>query len=226
MRKNDPFIASDQVYQNETGTVMTLSKPAHTAYPLHGPLRQRWSPRAFSPQPLDPDTISTLFEAARWSPSSQNLQPWRFLAVTSAQAEAHAALVNILNRNNQRWAVNAPLLIVAVARIMTSSEPPSVNRFAWYDVGQAVAHLTIQASSMGLVSHQMGGFSPDQARTLFSIPDGYEPVVVIAVGYQAAPETLPDDLREREHQPRSRRPLPEMVFGTTWDEPALILPTP
>jgi nitroreductase len=205
---------------------MTLTKPADTTYPLHEPLRERWSPRAFSPQPLDPSDIATLFEAARWAPSSTNAQPWRFLAVTSGQPEAHAALVNILNRSNQRWAANAPLLIVAVAKVTTDSEPPSVNRHAWYDVGQAVAHLTIQASSMGLSIRQMGGFSPDQARTLFSIPDGYEPVVVIAVGYRAAPDTLPDDLREREHLPRSRRPLAETVFGAKWGEPALVLSTP
>jgi nitroreductase len=91
---------------------------------------------------------------------------------------------------------------------------------ALYDVGLAVANLTVQATAFDLFVHQMGGFYPEKARALFAIPDGFEPVTMLAIGYLGAPETLDERLRERELMPRTRRPLSEFVFEETWGKVA------
>ncbi len=98
--------------------------------------------------------------------------------------------------------------------------PEGLTGTRGYDLGQSVAHLTIQASALGLAVHQMGGFDASKAREVLAIPDGYEPVIAIAVGYAKRPETLPDDLRQREEAPRSRKPLEEFVFTEKWGKPS------
>jgi len=147
------------------------------------------------------------------APSGNNRQPWHFVVGTSEHPEDHALLVATLNERNRHWARYAPVLILVVAQ----HSPQSGRELAsLYDVGLAVGNLTAQAVELGLVTHQMGGFDGEQARRTLGIPEGYAPVVVLALGYAGSPEALPDDLRERELAPRSRKPLEDFIFEGHW----------
>lgn len=191
-----------------------MEKIAEPQVQIHDLLRSRWSPRAFASRPVEPGILMRLFEAARWAPSSMNLQPWSFVAVTQDDPEAHARMVHGLGERNQVWARHAPVLLLVVAK--TERTPGQPNRYAWYDVGQAVAHLSVQATAEGLVLHQMGGFDAEKARQAFDVPAGYDPVVVIALGYLGDPMDLPEDMRAREGAPRSRLPLDQSAFYGRW----------
>jgi len=194
-----------------------MQKPAETQFAIHGLLKNRWSPRSFSNQPVEPEKLASLFEAARWSPSGGNSQPWSFIAVTQENGELHQKLVETMTGNNPRWAHLAPVLILSLARL--NAEKPEANRFAYYDLGQAVAHLSVQASALGLDVHQMGGFDRVKARELFEIPEGYDLMTVIAIGYPGNLDDLPDDLRERELLPRTRKTVTEIAFQERWNRP-------
>lgn len=194
-----------------------LNKTAATAYPIHPILAERWSPRAFSDQPIPPDVLGSLFEAARWAPSSSNEQPWRFVVIRQEDEAIHSRMAEVLSGNNRLWAPRAPLLIVGVAQMLKSRDG-SPNAYAWYDLGQAIAHLSIQASASGLHLHQMAGFDKAQARLVLEIPENFEPVVTIALGYLGDAAELPESLQAREANPRSRRPLAENVFYGKWGE--------
>lgn len=187
--------------------------------PIHELLKNRWSPRSYSEEQIEPWKIVSLFEAARWSPSSSNEQPWHFIVATKEDTAVYGALSETLMEGNRRWASRAPMLVLGIAQ-SSYSRSGKPYRHAWYDLGQSVAHLTMQASALGLVVHQMGGFDAAKARDLFSIPDGYDPVVVFAVGYAESPEHLPDDLRDREVVPRSRKSLEATVFTEKWGQPS------
>lgn len=192
-----------------------MNKPADNKYPIHDLLRDRWSPRAFSQRPIDAEKIASLFEAARWSPSAANLQPWKFLFATPRESSAFDNLVGALTERNQRWASSAPLLILAVAQRV--AEDGRENPWSHYDLGQSVAHLTMEAATLGLAVHQMGGFDVEKARAAFDIPAGYDPVTVVAVGHPGDPDGLPEEFREREKAPRTRRALEEFVFENEWN---------
>ncbi|MDH5527085.1 MAG: nitroreductase family protein [Nitrospirota bacterium] len=185
----------------------------HDIHPL---LRQRRSPRAFADRDLADDMLRALIEAARWAPSCFNAQPWRLL-VTRKGSPAHGRLTECLSEGNRRWAPAAPVLILTVARSAFDGGRP--NRHAAHDVGLAVGQLTLQATAVGLCVHQMGGFDPDRARAAFAVPDGFEPVTVVAIGYPGDPDTLPEDLREKELAGRTRMPLESFTFGGEWGTP-------
>lgn len=191
-----------------------MNKPADNGHPLHDLLRDRWSPRSFSQRPVEPEKIASLFEAARWSPSGANLQPWKFLFVTRNESSAYDRLVATLTERNQQWASTVPLLILAVAQRV--AEDGRENPWSHYDLGQSVAHLTMEAVALGLAAHQMGGFDIEKARAAFGIPDGFDPITVVAVGYAGDPESLPEEFRERERAPRSRQTIEEFVFDSEW----------
>jgi nitroreductase len=195
--------------------------PGHTDVrtSITGLLRHRWSPRAFSDRPVEPTKLLSLFEAARWSPSSANEQPWRFIAATKQDTRVYETLLSLLNEGNRRWAQRAPLLILGVAHSLYSANGKPYQH-SWYDLGQSVADLTVEAEALGLAVHQMGGFDAAKAVELLSIPQGYEPVIAIAVGYADRPDILPDDLRQREETPRSRKPLESFVFTDEWGKPS------
>ncbi len=168
--------------------------------------------------PVPEEALRSLFEAARWAPSCFNEQPWRFLVARRTDPEAHEKLLSCLSEGNQRWAKQAPVLALSVART-TFTRNGKPNRHAFHDVGLAVAQLTLQATTTGLVVHQMAGFDPERARRLHAIPEGFEPVAVLAIGYPGEPDDLPEDLRERERAARSRRPQREFVFTGSWGAP-------
>lgn len=197
------------------------TRAAEADHPIHPLIAERWSPRAFSERPVAPETLRSVLEAARWAPSAANMQPWHFLVATADEPVAFERMVNVLMEGNIRWARQAPVLMLVVAKLYTDREGNPTPR-SLYDVGLAVGTLTVQASAHGLAVHQMGGFHADKARETFEIPEGYEPVAAIALGYVGDPHTLPEDLRTRELAPRTRKPLNEFVFGDTWGQAARV----
>ncbi|MDJ0732387.1 MAG: nitroreductase family protein [Crocosphaera sp.] len=194
-----------------------MEKPANNQYPIHELIKQRWSPLAFNTRPIEPEKIASLLEAARWAASCFNEQPWSFIVATQDNIEEYEKLLSCLVEANQKWAKDAPLLMLSVAKLSfeRNNKP---NRHALHDVGLAVGNLTLQAQSFGLFVHQMGGFYGDKARTLYNIPQDYEPVAAIAVGYPGNVNQLEEDLQQRELSPRSRKPFTDFVFQGTWNQ--------
>ncbi|MGJ4845156.1 nitroreductase family protein [Leifsonia sp. Le1] len=186
------------------------SRAAVTAAPLIPALAERWSPRAFDPTAVVPETaLTAALEAARWSPSASNTQPWRFIVARRGSAEFDI-IASALMGFNQAWAGSASALIVAIAELEDAEGNP--RRWATYDLGQAVAHLSVQAHHDGLHVHQMGGFDVDALRSAFDIEERFLPTSVSAIGILGDPDALPDPLRERELAPRSRAALDEIVI--------------
>src|SRR5688500_14130423 len=157
----------------------TLTKSATTEAQLHPLLAGRWSPRAFDPGYHLPDEqLTALLEAARWAPSANNTQPWRF-AVARRGTDRHAAILDALAPGNQTWAHAASALIVVATELVAADG--AALPWAVYDTGQAVAHLSLQAQHEGLVVHQMGGFARDRVAAGLGLPEGVTPLVVVAV---------------------------------------------
>jgi len=194
-----------------------MQKLADTTYPIEPLLKQRWSPRAFADRPVEVEKLLCLWEAARWSASCANQQPWYLLVATKEEKAEYARLLSCLRENNQLWASQAPVLMVSVAKLSfdMNGQP---NRYAFHDVGLAVANLIVQATALGLYVHQMAGFYPDKVRELYGVPDDFEPVAGIVLGYPGDPATLPEDLQQRELAPRARKPLESFVFQGAWGE--------
>lgn len=179
---------------------------------------RRWSARSFAKREVDPADLRKVFEAARWTASSYNEQPWRFLLGTR-NSSTYKKIFSTLIPFNQSWAGAAPVLILGVASTKFAHNG-SENRVALYDLGAAASYLTLQAAELGLTTHQMAGFDQDAARKAFAIPDDYILGAVIALGYQGEPAVLGDEqLIEREIGPRTRKPLSEFVISA-WGEPA------
>jgi nitroreductase len=199
-----------------TPTAPVLRKPAEAAHPIHALIGERWSPRAFADRPVAQGTLHSLLEAARWAASTANQQPWSFVVATREDAAAHARMVGTLMELNVRWAQHAPVLLLVAAKLY---EWPGKEHTSFYDVGLAVGNLVTQAMHLGLVTHQMGGFYADTAREVLRIPAGYEPLAVVALGYPGDHEALPEDLREREVAPRSRKAQREFVFAGRSGDP-------
>jgi len=206
-----------QIQFNKTDVVVPARLDAQAQ--IHELLANRRSPRAFSQQPVESEKLTSLFEAARWSPSSANEQPWRFIVATKDDSGVFSLLVNSLMEGNRRWAERAPLLVLGLAQT-TYSRNGRPYEHSWYDLGQSVALLSIQATALGLVVHQMGGFDADKARQILMIPEGFEPVIVFAVGYPDQPATLTEDFKNREQAPRSRKLLQSFVFTEEWGKPS------
>jgi nitroreductase len=192
-----------------------VEQPARLQFPIHDLLARRWSPRAFDERSVDTDTLRTLFEAARWAPSSNNEQPWRFIVATKQHQTDWNRLFECLAEGNRRWAFRAPVLVLSVASLHFEDDGKP-NRHAFHDTGLATENFVLQATAQGLVAHQMAGFDLEKARLDLRIPAGYEPVAMIAVGYPGDPALLPERLRERELRPRDRRPIAAWTFSGQW----------
>ena len=191
-------------------SIATIDRTAQTEHPVLDVLADRWSPRAFdAATPIDEAKLASALEAARWSPSANNSQPWRFIVArrgTELHAGIHAALMGF----NQAWAGNAGVLIVAIAE--TTNEEGAPISHAVYDLGQAVAHLSVQAHHDGLVVHQMSGFVADDIRELAGLDARFTPMTVLALGDFGDVQSLPEPLQEREVAPRVRRAIDETVL--------------
>jgi len=178
----------------------------------------RWSARSFADREVSLADLKRVFEAARWAASSYNEQPWRFL-VGTRNSSTYKKIFSTLIGFNQSWATTAPVLILGVSSTRFAHNG-SENRNALYDLGAAASYLTLQASELGLTTHQMAGFDQEAARKAFEIPENYSLGAVIALGYQGEPSALGNqNLVDMEISPRTRRPLSEFVFSA-WGEPA------
>lgn len=187
-----------------------VDRTAPTDHDILDVLQTRWSPCAYEPVAVDEALLSKAVEAARWSPSAFNAQPWRFV-VARRGTESFDRIVASLAEFNQQWAPNASVLVLAIAE--TADDAGRANPTAVYDLGQAVAHLTIQAHADGLVVHQMSGFDATAASAAFGLEQRLQPITVVALGTLGDAATLGDALREREHAPRARKPLSEILVS-------------
>ena len=196
-------------------------KIARPDYEILDVIRERWSPRAFDPdRAVPPGELRRLFEAARWAPSSFNAQPWRFVVADRRRSpDAFAALHASLVPANRLWSVEVPTLVLLAVRT-THERDEAVNAHAWYDAGQAVAFLALQATGGGLAIRQVQGFDRDAARRACHVPAPFEPALVLAIGYAGDPEALTvDKHRAAERAPRQRRTIDEFVFEDRWGRP-------
>ncbi len=197
-----------------------FSKKIDTNASIHELIASRWSGRAYDPdKPVTREQITSLIEAARWAPSCYGDQPWRFIIFdkTTSSTDWENAL-SCLAEGNREWARNAPLLLLACSdSILSQNGNP--NRWGQYDTGAASENLCLQATALGLMVHQMGGYDADKATELFNIPKQYTPMAMIAVGYQLPENEIPEDMKEREHNPRNRNALEENFFEGCWENP-------
>ena len=187
-----------------------MSRTAVTSAPISPTLAGRWSPRAFdASKAVDSELVTAALEAARWAPSANNSQPWRFIVGTRG-SETFTKIHDGLLGFNQAWADSAAALIVTI--VDTRLADGQRNNWHEYDLGQAVAQLVAQASRDGLYAHTMGGVDPEALAATFGLDSHYKVMTVIALGYLGSPEQLPDALREREIAPRQRKSLDEIVL--------------
>src|SRR5207237_10433271 len=177
-----------------------LEKPAPTDHTIEEILRRRWSPRAFSDRIVEPEKLQSLWEAARWAASSFNEQPWYFIVATKQKLEEHARLLSCLVEKNQQWARLAPVLMVSVAKLKFA-KTGKPNRHAFHDVGLAMGNMLVEATALGLFVHQMAGFSPEKVREIYGVPEQFEPVAAIAVGYAAEVHVLRANFIEQQLRP-------------------------
>ena len=192
-----------------------MVKRAATEHPIQELLATRWSPYAFDSRPVSKADVRSLFEAVRWAASSYNEQPWRYLVATQDDPEEFTKLLSCLIEANQVWAKAAPLLAVSVASLnfQLNGKP---NKAAIHDLGLAAGSLTLEATARGLAVHQMIGILPERVRELYGIPEGYEAVTALAIGYVGDPHRLSEKLSARDLAPRTRKPLRELVFSGRW----------
>jgi nitroreductase len=181
--------------------------------PLHPLLAHRWSPRGFDESsPVDDELLVALLEAARWAPSANNSQPWRFV-VTKRGEPGFDRLHALLMPGNRTWAASAGALVLVAAQ--TVDDEGRARPWAWYDTGQAVAALTVQAQHEGLSVHQMGGFDADGVTEAFDLAESVTPVVVLALGRRDPGAQLSEPLAARERAPRTREPLEDLLLPAT-----------
>jgi nitroreductase len=191
-------------------------KPDH---PIHELITRRWSPYGFADRPVSEDDLRSLFEAARWAPSSYNEQPWSYLVARKEDREAFETLLSCLVEGNQAWARNAPALALGVVSLnfQRNGKP---NKAAVHDLGLAAGNLVLEATARGLSVHQMIGILPDRARELYGIPEGYEAYTGLAIGYPGEPDNLPQEIKKRDQARRGRKPLGEFLFTGKWGQQA------
>ena len=196
-----------------------MHKPAITQVAIDATIAARWSGRAYDAAKSVPhEQVVALLEAARWAPSCFGDQPWRFVVWNkAANPQAWQQAFDCLVPGNQAWVVDAPVLVLTCAdTLFGHNQKP--NRFAQYDTGAAAENLCLQAASMGLMAHQMGGFDADLAREKFNIPAQYTLMAMISVGYAADISTLSGDVLARETTARTRKPLSELFFDASWGQ--------
>jgi nitroreductase len=194
------------------------SMQAATDAPVHDFIAKRWSPYAFSDKRVSAADLRSLFEAARWAPSSYNEQPWRYIVATADKPKEFERLLSCLVEGNQAWARQAPVLALGVFS-HTLERTGKPNAAAQHDLGQASAYLTFEATARGLVVHQMIGIQPDKAREAYAIPADFSALTGLAIGYAGKPDRLPEALRDRDAKRKPRKPASAIVFCGAWDKP-------
>ena len=188
---------------------------AITDYPIHELLAKRWSPYCFDERPVADEDLRSLFEAARWAPSSYNEQPWSYIVAKKENPEEFSRLLSCLVEPNQVWAKQAPVLALCITSLkFARNDQP--NRAAVHDLGLANGHLVLEAAALGLVTHQMIGILPDKAREIYQVPEGHDPMTAIAIGYAGSGDGLPPEIKQRDAARRPRKALKEFVFSGKW----------
>lgn len=200
---------------------MTVNKPAETSVAINSLIRDRWSPRSFQSKPVPKEILVSLFEAARWAPSCNNSQPWRYIIATSDDKDEYERMQSCVNERNQRWSRLAPVIgFVCGYTIMKNDRPSPTHR---YDTGLASAMLLMQATEHGLVVHQMAGILRDNVRETYAVPEDTDIICGFGLGYQGEADQLPEELPEREVQPRVRQALSDFVFTGKFGEASAIV---
>ena len=194
-----------------TAKTLTMKNPSE--HPIHELLKARWSPYSFDPeQSVDTKTLTSLFEASRWSMSSYNAQPWRYIVANRASDEAlWQETLSVLVEGNQAWAKHVPVLALGLFEhnFEYNGKP---NKAAQHDLGAASAFMTLEATARGLVVHQMIGIEPDKAKQTFQLSDTIEPLTALAIGYAGSNASLDDDYAKRDDGKRERKPLSEILL--------------
>lgn len=197
-------------------------RKAITSVPINDLAARRWSPRAFdATRAVTREQVMALIEAARWAPSCFGAEPWRFLCWNRADdAAGWQQAFDCLSESNRKWCKNVPLLFLSCAGT-TFEHNGQANRWAQHDTGMAALSLVLEAVVQGLVAHQMGGFDIARARAAFAIPADFTPMAMIAVGHQAAAETIEDaETRQKELKPRARKPVAGRFYSGSWGRTA------
>ena len=193
--------------------------PMPTAEGLAEPLRSRWSPSVFDDEfELADDQVVSLLRAGQWAPSWGNSQPWRFFVARRGD-KTHAVLVEHLSRGNSGWVPRASVVLITATQVAPDEAGEGGGPHAAYDLGQAAAHITIQAASMGLHAHQFAGFDRAAVAARLGVPAHYAVLSGIAIGRRGEPDEVDDRIRGKEDRVRRRRPLTEFVFADAWGTP-------
>jgi nitroreductase len=182
-------------------------------------IKNRWSPVSFSSKPVEDYKLKAILEAAGYAPSSMNEQPWLFIMTTRNEPEIFDRFIDLLNDGNRIWAKNAYALIISLAR-MKHIYKDRPNKYAFHDTGMAVSNMLIQATSMDVFIHQMGGFSTEKAKQYFRLDEGIEPVAIMAVGYMDDGTGLSEELFERDSKRKPRKNISEYAFRNSLNNPA------
>lgn len=183
----------------------------HHDHPINELIKKRWSPRSFSSHSLAHEEINQLIESARWAASAFNEQPWRFIYAEKEETEKFEKLVSCLAEGNRAWASKAPLLMVTCVKTFFDHNGKP-NRWATHDLGLAMGNMTHQAMSMDIYVHHMAGFSSSRITETFTLPEGFEPVTMVALGRLGDPGELEGDLREREEAVQERKKISELIL--------------
>jgi nitroreductase len=196
-----------------------IQKSIDVSAPIQPLLAQRWSGVSYdSTRPVSQKDLRAIAEAGRWAPSCFNDQPWRLLICDkSTNRPAWDKAFAAINETNQAWCQHAPVLVV-VCHDTQFGHNDKPNQHAPYDAGAASMSMCVQATNLGLMTHQMAGFSPDKARELFAIPERYKPLVMMTIGYQLDEASLPEQFKARELKPRTRAALETRFFAGEWNK--------
>jgi nitroreductase len=193
-----------------------MIKKANTDHPIHELITNRWSPYKFADRLVSKENLLSLFEAARWAPSSYNEQPWRFIMALKDQSQEFEKLLSCLVPANQEWAKHASALVLGVTHLVFDKNGKE-NKAAIHDLGAAVSHLSFEATSRGISVHQIIGIEPESAKQAYNIPNDYGVLTAFAIGYSDLSENTSDELSGRDQTPRARRKISEFVFTEKWD---------
>jgi nitroreductase len=199
-------------------TSLDKLKHAVSEQPVADLILKRWSPRAFADKPVSDADLKTIFTAAAWAASSFNEQPWRFV-IGRMGDQTWTKIFDALMPPNKLWAKTVPVLVATFAK-KTFSHNNTPNGVAQHDVGAASANFSLQATALGLHTHGMAGFDKPALHTALAVPADFDPIACWALGYLGDPASLPENYKNMETQPRSRKPLNEIVFSS-WGKPGL-----
>ncbi|MCH4885921.1 nitroreductase [Acidaminobacter sp. JC074] len=182
-------------------------------YDILKEIKDRWSPRAFSPEPVDQDDLMAILEAARYAPSCFNEQPWRFII---GQGESLQVMQSLLLEGNLKWAKNAPVLILICSKT-TFDRNDKENKYHQFDAGTAWGFLSLEAISRGYYTHAMAGYRKKLARELLNIPEDIVPIAMVALGKPGDINALEDEIRQKE-KPNTRKDLSDLIMEVRINE--------